>query len=389
MTCSDKTALMMWSDGELSGSEADKISDHVASCSDCRNFINTQKQMESVWRDAWVDPGDSNFETMRGNLKPQTPWWRTQRTWYIAAALCMAYIGVKKFYLDSSSQSLADIALKETSVPALVAEDDVFTAPDEAPAEEMVVSECEEQELDISVSQDETVSGQPETIEVIEELSVDLALSAGDSESYEREDVVEQLDFCAGYSEGSVNTMGSDQLLDSRVVSDLPAAVEEITDELEMFRSVSSSSSSGSESSESADYGVAEGILSGGTGGGGSSAQGLGGISLSQDTDDHSDVFYEDMQSASPVESEVSADTYSLLITTESKKIIPIQRFQWDSLFSLIDSIDNDNRDMPMESFVFTVTSDGIVSGADIPVGTVIDLPETGYGDCSVTVLFH
>lgn len=386
MTCPDKKTLMMWSDGELSGSEADKISDHMAGCSDCRNFINTQKQMESVWRDAWVDPKDSNFEAMRGNLKPQTPWWRTQRTWYIAAALCMAYIGVKIFYLDSSSPSLADIALKETSVPALVAEDDVSTAPDEAYEEEMDVSECEEQ-IEISVSQDETVSGQPETIEVIEELSVDLALSAGDSESYEREDVVEELDFCAGYSGGSVNTVGTDQLLDSRCFSDLPAAVEGITEELEMFRSVSSSSSS--VSSESADLGVAEGTLSGGTGGGGSSAQGLGGISFSQDTDDHSDVFIEDIQSASPVESGASADTFSLLITTESKEIIPIQRFQWDSLFSLIDSIYNDNRDMPMESLVFTVTSDGIVSGADIPDGTVIDFPETGYGDCTVTVLFH
>lgn len=387
MTCPDKETLMMWSDGELSGSEADRISDHVASCSDCRSFVNTQKQMESVWRNAWVDPEISNFETMRGNLKPQTPWWRTQRTWYIAAALCMAYIGVKIFYLDSTGPSLASIAMEETSVPARVAVDDVSIAPYEAPEEEMVATECEEQEIEIS--QDDTVSGQPETIEVIEELSVDLALSAGDSESYEREDVVEELDFCAGYSGGSVNTMGTDQLLDSLSVSDLPAAVEEPSEEQEMFRTVSSSSVS----SESADHGEAmvEGTISGatGTGGGGSSAPGLGGMSFSRDSDDHGDSFIEDLWSASPVQSEVSADTYSLLITTDSKETIAIQRFQWDSLFSLIDSLQNENRDISLESFVLTVTSDGIVSGTDIPAGTVIDLPETGYGDCTVTVLFH
>ncbi len=381
MTCPDRKTLMMWSDGELSGKEADRISDHVASCSDCRSFVNTQKQMESVWRNAWVDPEISNFETMRGNLKPQTPWWRTQRTWYIAAALCMAYIGVKIFYVDNSGSSLADIAMEETSVPAQVTMGDVPIASDEASEEEMIVSECEEQELEIS--QDETVSSQAETAEIIEELSVDVALSRDDSESSAGDDIIEESDFAAGYSGSAVNAIGTDRLLDSHIVSDLPAAVEEISEEHDMFRSATSVSS------ESAGSGVVEGTLSGGTGGGGSSAPGLGGVSISQDTDDHGDVFIEDLQSASPVESEASVDTYSLMITTESKETIPIQRFQWDSLFSLIDSLHNENRDVSLESFVFTVTSDGIVSGADIPIGTVIDLPETGYGDCTVTVLFH
>ncbi|MCK5842920.1 MAG: hypothetical protein KAH31_12160, partial [Candidatus Sabulitectum sp.] len=182
MTCPDRNTLMIWCDKEIESPEADTISEHIKHCESCRIFTMAQKQMESVWRDSWNDPGEASFKKMRSNIKHATPWWRTQRTWFIAAALCAAYIGVKVFYIDGTGASLSSIALEETSVSVQIVSGDVSAPRDETLSEEMeeaVTVEFAEEEIELSP--DELVSGQSEIPEAVEELSVDLALSVSDS----------------------------------------------------------------------------------------------------------------------------------------------------------------------------------------------------------------
>ncbi|MCK5133022.1 MAG: zf-HC2 domain-containing protein [Candidatus Sabulitectum sp.] len=385
MTCPDKNTIMMWFDGELTGSEADSISDHIKNCGSCRGLISAQKQMESVWRDAWVDPGDSGFKTMRRKLKPEIPWWRAQRTWFIAAALCAAYIGVKIFYLDGSVASLSDIAVEETSTTVHITE--VSDLPQEAPREdmeEMIESECEEQEIE--TSQDELISGQSEIPEILEELSIDLALSASDCESAGEDpgmEILEEGDYTIGYS-GTASNQRDRGLSD--VQEEAEMVEEDFPEGMELYRSVSSSST------ESAGFGMVAGTLSGGTGGGGSTPD-SDGLSTSGDTDNFCDDSIDDVQSVYPAQIEQLAgmpvcEGYSISITLESKETIHVQRHQWDALFSLIDTLQAENCYSAGESLVLGVSIEGILSGHDSLSGTVIELPEAGYGNCAVTVLF-
>lgn len=354
MICPDKNIIMMWFDGELTGSEADSISDHIKNCGSCRGLISAQKQMESVWRDAWVDPGDSGFKTMRRKLKPEIPWWRAQRTWFIAAALCAAYIGVKIFYLDGSGTSLSEVAVEAMS-PAITA-DEVIDMPEVEQMEEMeemVASECEEQEVE--ASQDELISGQSEIPEIVEELSVDLALTASDYESTGEDPGMEILE-------------------------------EDFSESVELYRSVSSTST------ESAGFGMVAGTLSGGIGGGGTASD-SGRLSASGDTDNFCDDSIDDVQSTYPAQIEPPAgmpvcEGYSISIMLESKETIHVQRHQWDALFSLIDTLQAENCYSAGESLVLGVSIEGILSGHDSLSGTVIELPEAGYGNCAVTILF-
>ena len=343
--------------------------------------------MESVWRDSWNDPGEASFKKMRSSIKHATPWWRTQRTWFIAAALCAAYIGVKVFYIDGTGASLSSIALEEASVPVQIASGDVSAVQDETPAEEMeeaVTVEFAEEEVE--VLQDQLASGQSETSEVVEELSVDLILSVSDfgvSEENTATETTGDADFISGYPEVALNAVEGQHLMDSEDTAAPQGAVDESTEREAVYRTVG-----GSILSEFAGSGMVEGALSGGVGGGGSTAYGSSGMSPAPVTEDQCDDSVEDIHSVLPAQSETPMITYSVLITLESKEIIQIQRFQWNSLFAMIDALQEENWDPSVEMLVFTVSREGIIAGDNAADGAVIAVPEAGYGDCAVTVHF-
>ncbi|MCK5035881.1 MAG: hypothetical protein KAS73_08315 [Candidatus Sabulitectum sp.] len=387
MICPDRNTLMTWCDKEIASPEADTISEHIKHCESCKAFTVAQKQMESVWRDSWKDPGEASFKKMRSNIKHATPWWRTQRTWFIAAALCAAYIGVKVFYIDGTGASLSSIALEETSVPVQITSGDLSDPRDESPLEEMeeaVAVEVAEEEIEFL--QDELVSGQSEIPEVVEELSVDLALSVSDSGvsvgDAEMEVMEEDADLISGSPEVVLNAVGGHHNVESQDMAEPPGTVDESLEQESVFRTA------GSISSESAGSGMVEGALSGGVGGGGSTAYGSVGMSPAPVTEDQCDDLVEDVHSDLPAQSETPMITYSVLITLESKEIIQIQRFQWNSLFAMIDALQEENWNPSAEMLVFTVSSEGIIAGDNAADGAVIAVPETGYGDCVVTVHF-
>ena len=378
MTCPEKSNLMMWTDGELHSSDADKIADHIEQCTECRNFVSAQKQMESVWRDGWTDPSDASFEIMRGKLKPEIPWWRTQKTWYIAAVLCAAYIGVRLFYVDASGTSLSSIAAEEMS-------SSVQAAPDAPLVEEVVEDrdlEMEEQENVLEMDETGLASGQSGISVHEEELSVESRVFSVVSESADaEEDALLIGDFAVGYSEmESTTEIALDQPMDIAQASDQLACPEEQEDMAEtgaVYRSVNSSST------VTPGYGMIEGTMPmGGLSGGGG-----GGTAAASDSGDMScDDSIADAQSTCSSQEEQACDEYSIAITLETKIVLQIQRYQWNSLFSLIDTLLTENCYPAGEQLVLYVSDEGIISGPEVPAGTVIDLPETCYGDCTVTV---
>lgn len=387
MTCPDRNTLMIWCDKEISSPEADTISEHIRHCESCRTFTVAQKQMESVWRNSWNDPGEASFKKMRSSIKHSTPWWRTQRTWFIAAALCAAYIGVKVFYIDGTGASLSSIVLEETLLPVQTTSGDVSVAQDDIPMEEMeeetVTVEYAEEEIELS--QDEPVSYRSEISEIAEELSVDLMLSVSDSGASEEDIEIETIgdaDMISGCPEVALNAVEGQYLMDSEDTADPPGTVDESVEREAFCRAA------GSVSSESAGSGMVEVTLSGGVGGGGSTACGSVGMSPAPVTQDQCDDLVEDIHSDLPAQSEIPMITYSVLITLESKEIIQIQRSQWNSLFAMIDALQEENWDPSVEMLVFTVSREGIISGDSVADGAVIAIPEAGYGDCVVTVHF-
>ena len=64
MNCPDFDTLMMLLDGELGEERVKEVAGHVRSCSRCRNLINSQRNLETSWRDSFVTPEDDKFRSM-------------------------------------------------------------------------------------------------------------------------------------------------------------------------------------------------------------------------------------------------------------------------------------------------------------------------------------
>ena len=387
MTCPSGKDIMMWVDGEITGPKADRISEHLNHCHSCRAFVSAQKQMESVWRDAWVDPEDTGFETMRSRLVSVTPWWRMQRTWYIAAAVCTVYLGVRIFYVDGAGTPLASLVAEEPAATSHTVSEEISDTPGETPIEEMVDLGCEEQEEEIAPETDDLISGQTVISEVLEETLVVSRISTTGSESPDEGDVSLDIDPVFGFSEISTDMATTDR---EELSNDTETAEAELRDSEELYRSADyfSGGSTGS--------GAVEGVLSGGSGAGGGGGVGLstvsgGAVSACDETernDDLSGVFQRACPSQTSEASSVLLD-YSVLVTLESKETVDVQREVWNALFSLIDSLQHEILFSSGETLVLGVSVEGSVSGEGIPAGTVIDLPEAGYGNCKAAVLFH
>ncbi|MCD4700757.1 MAG: hypothetical protein K8S24_02770 [Candidatus Aegiribacteria sp.] len=64
MNCPDFNTLMMLLDSELTGEKLKEVSEHVKSCSRCRDLIGSQRKLEASWRDSFVTPKDDKFRSM-------------------------------------------------------------------------------------------------------------------------------------------------------------------------------------------------------------------------------------------------------------------------------------------------------------------------------------
>ena len=64
MNCPDFDTLMMLLDGELGEERMKEVSDHVRQCGRCRNLIESQRNLETSWRDSFVTPEDDKFRSM-------------------------------------------------------------------------------------------------------------------------------------------------------------------------------------------------------------------------------------------------------------------------------------------------------------------------------------
>ncbi len=64
MNCPDFDTLMMLLDGELEEERVKEVSEHLRHCSRCRNLIDSQRKLETSWRDSFVTPEEDKFRIM-------------------------------------------------------------------------------------------------------------------------------------------------------------------------------------------------------------------------------------------------------------------------------------------------------------------------------------
>lgn len=300
--------------------------------------------------------------------------------------------------MDGAGASLSEMAAEETGAAVQICTDEISDISLEVPREESIYRGCEDQEQEIR--QDEPVSGQSGISEIEEELSIDLSLSVSRSESAEEEDVLLEGDYAAGHSEMafSLDAQTMEHLQDNPAVGDNTEDVQEKVAGSGGYYRIESEISE-----ESAGFGIVGGTLSGAAGSGAGdcgTASGSGDTIADEGLNDYSDDSIDDVLSVCPAQMENILETtdassvrqyegYSVSLTLESGETIHVQRDAWDSLFMLIDSLQSQNYYSAGESLVFSVSNDGIISGPDVLDDTVIELPETGYGNSAVTVLFY
>jgi len=366
VTCPERTVLLQWLDGELAPSEAEAVSEHVEECCTCRGFVSAQKHMESVWRESWVDPPDSDYTVLHDALTPAAPWWKTPRTWYIAAAVCAAYIGVKIFYINGAGTPLANVVQQETSVEPIPVSGE--PADEECP-EEMIASSVEELDLSMELEEEqmEVLPAEAGEILLSDQPVLPPASSAEDSEVQDEIEVSEPLEGLADTA--GISSVSSQEHLQDESGGFFADVVPEESDRLYQ------STVSGAAASV-----AAEGSVTAGIGGGGSAGRTAG---FAQTNMPHSP------DDAAAAEEDFGSAACIVTVTLESEEAFELKREDWPSVFKLADKLRAMNRYSSSESLVLRVGSDGTVSGASIPEGTVIDVPDERYGNCEVTVLFY
>ncbi|MBD3278445.1 MAG: hypothetical protein GF388_09100, partial [Candidatus Aegiribacteria sp.] len=128
MNCPDFEVLMRYLDGELSPEERESVKEHLDSCPECLQILETQSGMEDAWRKSFSMPPEEAFRKMEDRVfssiggknrwKPLIP---------VAAAILAALLGVKlildtdtgleSFAPDSRSESAAEYTLEESAGP--------------------------------------------------------------------------------------------------------------------------------------------------------------------------------------------------------------------------------------------------------------------------------
>jgi hypothetical protein len=370
MTCIDRNSLMMWVDGELSAQEAGKISEHINNCAKCSAFIETQKRMESLWREEWTDPSESAFEIMRSRLSPELPWWQKQRTWFIAAAVCAVYLGVRVFFTGNAGTPLSEIAIQEELQPVVAASDVPLETEIEEQMEQSVIVQAEDTDFTDNQSvTDDSPAGDELIISAQEEEN--LGEVSGNS-AFSDWQAVDLTMAAEDYAESS-ETMETDR--------ERAASVQDQTDCL--AGTVQQSAGAGAESASG--------------GGTGSGAGGLSGVEYScyRDTagvlgqDSSPAPSGEAMASGCAYSSSSISSGYTISITMESTEIAVLERSDWIALFALTDKLQAENFYSSGDDVVLSVGITGAVTGPEEINGAVIDIPETIYGNSTITVHFY
>ncbi|NOQ21718.1 MAG: hypothetical protein GQ565_03570 [Candidatus Aegiribacteria sp.] len=96
MNCPDFDTLMMLLDGELEEEKLKEVSEHLMLCSRCRYLIDSQRNLETSWRDSFVTPEDDKFRSMECSIFNRI---NRRSRWKIfvpaAAAIIAVLLGVK------------------------------------------------------------------------------------------------------------------------------------------------------------------------------------------------------------------------------------------------------------------------------------------------------
>lgn len=327
MNCPESSILMQWLDGELSRKEAEEIKIHVESCSDCLSLVETQKRMESAWRESWTDPAPAAFEALRRNLSARSlPWWRRQRSWMAVAAVFAVYLGVKIFLIDGAGRPMAEVA-SENPPPAPRTE--YFAEPEVIPW-----------------VPDESADAPPVEQEILEAQEEEVMPPAE-----EQQEEAEETD-----------------------VPDLPQ---------EIIEDVSVSESRSLSLGQSSGYGISGGI---GEGGGGLAPEALPneGLVVVDDAfqEEAMPMFSRDSAygaaAAVPPDIQVSAEL-------QGGETISLYREVWPELFQILDTILACETIPEGEPVVLFIDSTGLATGPLVPEGTVIALPDSTWGNSSIT----
>ncbi len=101
MNCPDFNTLMMFLDGELGEERLKEVSEHVILCDRCRNLIDSQRNLETSWRDSFVTPEDDKFRSMEWYIFKRINRRSRWKTFVPAAAGIIAVLLGVKLILDN------------------------------------------------------------------------------------------------------------------------------------------------------------------------------------------------------------------------------------------------------------------------------------------------
>ena len=97
--CPSFEELMALMDGEVSEDTRKRLERHIAQCPSCSRIVDTQKRMESCWRQSWSDPPKRSFTHLQQNVLRRRG--RARRLWRfglpVAAAIVAALVGLRLF----------------------------------------------------------------------------------------------------------------------------------------------------------------------------------------------------------------------------------------------------------------------------------------------------
>jgi hypothetical protein len=384
VTCPETAELMLLLDDELPEHRKRELEGHLASCPRCRSLVETQRKLESAWREGWSDPDEKAFDRMRSRLVHTVPWWRDQRTLLAVAAVFSVYLGVKIFYLDRTGTPMAQVAAREIAqeeeTPWETCEVDVIAdgiTGDSDLSEQAVLEEQTEEFLD--EGNEPGVQTADHEVQPVEELLNENISSAIDLQ-------VAQIGDETGSGESSY---GFDQPEAEEADAGTAGLVlsRDEADDLSQGQTITLAASP-AETTEDGSIEYLGGSSGSGTGGGGSTVGGYAYGSISRTSSQEEavgyseDTVWEVQDAAACCESSVanSFEDHTVYAVLAGGELLYIQRHQWEDLFLMADSLATG------ETWVITVDSTGAVSGAGVPAGTVIAVPDHEYMNVPITI---
>lgn len=115
MNCPDFDTLMMMLDGELQEEQLKAVTEHVMFCSKCRKIIDSQRKLETSWRDNFVEPDDEEFRSIERSIFNRiNRRWRWKTLVPAAAGIIAVLLGVKLILNNQPSlQRVTDLSRTE------------------------------------------------------------------------------------------------------------------------------------------------------------------------------------------------------------------------------------------------------------------------------------